>query len=141
MRYKYFGGLILILIIFSCDSDKNIIGNYYICEEDQYLEVYFYFKKDSMRIAADNSWVRLSEWRKIKIQNDTLHFETFGEWRDSSKALIIQNGINKILFYYFESSKDTMSLVPVLENLNFENSEEFWVGFRKRQKSSKCKME
>lgn len=139
MRLKYFRELILVLIIFGCNSDENIVGNYYICEEDEYLEIYF--KKDSMRIAADNSWVRLSEWRKIKIQNDTLHFETFGEWRDSSKALMISNKIDKIQFYYFESSKDTVNLFPILENLNFENSEEFWEGFRKRQESSKCKME
>ena len=78
--------IIYILIVgffFGRKTDQNLIGNYSICKNGKYMEVYF--KKDSMRRRQWDSWVKLAEWRRIEMENDTLHLETFGEYRDSLK--------------------------------------------------------
>lgn len=110
-------------------------GNYSMCHNGEYLEIYF--KKDSMRVASENKWVKLSEWRKIEIKNDTLLFETFGEWKKKSKAEINYIGTNKIEMRNLETN-ERRSLVTFNENLNFENQKEFWNGFNCRQNSKNC---
>ncbi len=126
----------ILVLIFGCQNKENIDGNYSICQDGEYLEVYF--KKDSMRAASDDSWTKLSEWRKIEIKNDTLLFETFGEWRMASKAKIKflrKNEINLLLL----RSGQSINLKPIYGTLNFEKSKEFWDGFYKRQNSKNCK--
>ena len=71
-------------IFFSCENNKNIEGNYSVRKYDEYIEMYF--KNDSMRVTADDEWIKLSEWQKIEIKKDTLYFEMFGEWRYPTKA-------------------------------------------------------
>lgn len=97
-----------------------------------------YFKKDSMRVAADNEWVRLSEWRKIVIENDTLHFETFGEYRESWQAVIEYVGTDKIKLKVLES-KNKVNLNRIDEILNFEEPTSFWNDFHKRKDYANCK--
>lgn len=122
-------------ILFSCQNIQNIEGNYSICNKGKYFEIYF--KKDSMRVASDDFWIKLSNWRKIKFQDDTLHFETFGEWRDSSKAVLKYYDFNKVKFKTLKS-KDKLYLKPFDEHPNFENEQEFWKGFYNRKKSNNC---
>ncbi len=102
----------------------------------EYSEVYF--KQDSMRVASESEWVKLSEWRKIEIVKDTLYFETFGEWRDNSKAEIKYVGLNKIELRILETD-NKLELKPISENLNFDKSNEFWDGFKSRMNNKKCK--
>ena len=131
-----FSILIFTLILFwKCQTNKKLEGNYSYCYEKQYVEVYF--KKDSMRVAADDYWVNLSEWRKVDIKNDTLYFETFGEWRYNAKAEIIYGRGNKIKLNVFED-EITLDLEPIKEKLNLSNDDIFWDEFRKRKKSSIC---
>ena len=91
-----------------------------------------------MRVAADNEWVMLSEWRKIEIVNDTLYFETFGEYREPWKAQIEYFGINKIKLKVLES-KNIINLNRIDKRLNFEETNTFWNGFHKRKDQANCK--
>ena len=77
MKFKFWYLIFILVLFISCQSDQNLIGHYKMCVSGDYGEVYF--KKDSMRFASDNEWVKLSDWRKIRVENDTLYFETFGE--------------------------------------------------------------
>ena len=86
MKNNFWNIILIFNLILGCQSDKTLDGNYSSCIDGEYVEIYF--KKDSMRVASENVWVELSEWRKIEIKNDTLYFETFGEWRDKSRAKI-----------------------------------------------------
>lgn len=127
------------MISLGCQNTQDLDGYYSHCDNGYYSEVYF--KKDSMRVAADNDWVKLSEWRKIKIVNDTLFFETFGEWRDSTKAKIKYMGRDKIQLSFPETIKDTAyKLIQNLERIecdfNFNSSKEFWAQFKKRENSA-----
>jgi hypothetical protein len=135
MKLNLWKIILILALFFGCQSDRNLNGNYYSCSMGEYTEVYF--KQDSMRVASKNKWVQLSEWRKIKIKNDTLYFESFGEWRDNWKAKIRYIGMNKFELHVFENN-DRVDLNPINENLNFENLDEFWNGFNNRLKSKNC---
>ncbi|MBA6316802.1 hypothetical protein [Cellulophaga baltica] len=91
-----------------------------------------------MRVASDNEWVKLSEWRKIEIKNDTLYFETFGEWRGKMKAEINYTGLNNIEMRILKTD-EIRNLEPINRNLNFENEKEFWNEFNKRLNFKNCK--
>jgi len=123
------------MILISCQNDRNLDGNYSVCFNGEYSEVYF--KKDSMRMASESEWVSLSEWRKIEVKNDTLYFETFGEWRDSATAEIKYIGLNKIELKLLEANR-SINLEPINKSLNFEKPKELWNGFIKRLNSSNC---
>ncbi len=123
-------------VFLGCVNNRNIEGYYSNCRDGEYMEVYF--KKDSMRVAADNEWVRLSEWRKIVIENDTLHFETFGEYRESWQAVIEYVGTDKIKLKVLES-KNKVNLNRIDEILNFEEPTSFWNDFHKRKDYANCK--
>jgi len=127
--------ILLLNFFLGCQNNKNFEGHYSVCNKGTYIEVYF--KKDSMRVATESAWVKLSTWRKIKLQNDTLHFETFGEWRDSSKAILKYDGMNKVKFRNIKTG-DILNLESFNDNLNFEKTEEFWKGFNNRKKSNNC---
>ena len=132
------GIIILILLLsFSCKNERNLNGNYSICFNEEYSETYF--KNDSMRVASESEWVRLSEWRKIELNNDTINFETFGEWRDNRSAKINYVEDNIVQMQIIET-EEKLNLIPIKEKLNFENSIEFWNGFEKRKVSSKCNL-
>lgn len=97
-----------------------------------------------MRVASDNDWVRLSEWRKINIINDTLFFDTFGEWKNSAKAKIKYIGRNKVELKFPKDIDDTefkkiQSLKRIRDDFDINQSEEFWTKFKKRQNSADCK--
>ena len=128
--------IILILTLFSCQNNQTLDGNYSICHNEEYTEIYF--EKDSMRIASDNEWIKLSEWRKIEIKNNTLNFMTFGEWKDSSKAKIKYVGNNKIELQFLKND-EKLDLELIDEDIKFENLKEFWNGFRNRKKFNNCK--
>ncbi len=121
--------------VFSCHNNLTIEGNYSICHNGYYREIYF--KNDSIRAASHSEWVKLSKWRKIKIKNDTLHFETFGEWRDSSKVKIKHTGKNSFELRNLKSG-ETLYLKPITENITFEKTNEFWNGFNRRRNSENC---
>lgn len=91
-----------------------------------------------MRVASDNEWIKLSEWRKIEIKNDTLYFEAFGEWREKMKVEINYTGLNNIELRILETD-ERRNLEPINRNLNFENEKEFWNRFNKRMNSKNCK--
>ncbi|WP_298903467.1 hypothetical protein [uncultured Psychroserpens sp.] len=135
MKLNLWKIILILALSFGCQSDQNLNGNYFSCSMGEYTEVYF--KQDSMRVTLKNEWVQLSEWRKIEIKNDTLYFESFGEWSENRKARIRYIGINKIELHVFENN-DRVDLKPINENLNFENLDEFWNGFNNRLKSKKC---
>lgn len=127
----------MLILMFNCQKERNINGNYYVCQNGEYIEVYF--KKDSMRVVSDDHWVKLTEWEKIEIKNDTLHFETFGEWRMPSKAKIEYVEKRRInLIILVSKNVEVVNLKSIYENVNSENSEAFWNGFYKRLNSSDC---
>ena len=127
----------LILINFiSCQKKNPIEGNFSTCLNGEYGEVYF--KKDSMRVASDFNSDYLSEWRKFEAKDDTLQFETFGEWRQTTKAEIKYIGVNKIKLKFLKDNENTY-LKKFDENLNFKNINEFWSKYNNRKNSSNCK--
>jgi hypothetical protein len=144
MKLKLFIAILISSLLFSCQNENKLNGNYSICIDGQYAEVYF--KKDSMRMASNNEWVRLSEWRKIEILNDTLYFETFGEWRDNAKAKIEYNGRNEIKLKFPKDMEDkqfgiTQGLERIKSDFDIEESEEFWTEFNIRKSLTECNSE
>ena len=135
MKLKLYSIISLLVLTFSCQNSQNLNGNYSICQDGEYAEVYF--KKDSMRVAKDDYWVKLSDWRKIEIKNDTLHFETFGEWKYNAKAKIKYIGMNSVELWVLDTDF-RLSLEPIKENLNFDNTKIFWNGFNNRQNKKDC---
>ena len=96
-----------------------------------------------MRMASENDWVGLSEWRKIEILNDTLYFETFGEWRDSTKARIKHLGRNKIALQFPNEILDKKSFTiytmeRIKSDFEIEDSEVFWTQFKNRKNAMEC---
>ena len=134
MKLKLWNIILILALFFGCQNDRNLNGNYSICHNGEYLEIYF--KQDSMRVASENVWVKLSEWRKIEITNDTLHFETFGEWREKSKAEVNYIGMNNFELRILETD-ERRNLEPIYENKNFENHKELWNGFNNLQNTKK----
>ena len=122
--------LFILGILFSCSKNKEIDGNYFFCRNGGYVEVYF--KKDSMRIASENPRIKLSEWRKINIINDTLYFETFGEMSYTSKAGIKYIGKDKIELHFMKI-ENHLDLWLMQDDFNSEDSNEFWDGFHRRK--------
>ena len=123
------------ITLMSCHHKATIDGNHSICYNEEYSEVYF--KQDSMRIASDNDWVKLSEWRKFEFKNDTLKFETFGEWREPMMARMEYIDEGKIRMSFIDTD-EVLYLESIDENLNFEKLEEFWAAFHDRQNESQC---
>ena len=126
----------ILTLTFGCKNDRNLNGNYSICNNGEYSEVYF--KQDSMRVASESKWVKLSKWKKVEFKNDTLYFESFGEWRDDWKAEIKYVGKNKTEFHNLITDVK-LDLERINEKLNFQNPKDFWNGFYKRQNLSNCK--
>ena len=129
MKYLLF--IFCFLLLISCQHNTTIQKNYFVTKNGGYFEVYF--RKDSMRIASENYWIQLSKWRKIAIKNDTLYFEAFGEWNNATKAFIKQEGDNTIVLHFLDSSSN-LTLLPLKENIIFENEKGFWKGFQTRKK-------
>ncbi len=119
--------------LISCNNEKKLNGNYYsFNKRHEYTE--YYFKQDSLRIATENDWVKLSDWKKIIIRDDTLYFETFGEWRELRKAKINylkQDKINLLL----DKFNDTIFLIRLDDKIQFNDLEEFWSEFEERKNS------
>ena len=144
MRLKFHTVVLISSLLFSCQNEHKLDGNFSICIDGQYAEVYF--KRGFMRMASENEWVRLSEWRKIEILNDTLYFETFGEWRDNARAKIKYIGWNRIELKFPENIKDkqfgiTQRLERIKSDFDVNESEEFWTEFKTRKTSMKCNSE
>ena len=135
MKLKPWNIILSLLLFLSCKIERNLNGNYSMCNNGEYSEVYF--KKDSMRVASDSKWVKLTKWRKFEINNDTLYFTSFGEFKENWKAKINYVGFNKIELHNLLTDKK-FELEPINRNLNFENLNRFWTGFNKRQKSNHC---
>tara|TARA_R110000850_G_C9994021_1_gene467330 strand:- start:9502 stop:9918 length:417 start_codon:yes stop_codon:yes gene_type:complete len=128
--------ILSIIILVSCQADQKLKGNYAICYNEEYTEVFF--KEDSMRAASGTHTHYLSEWRKIKRVKDTLYFQTFGEWRDSVKAIVTNVGANKINLRMLNND-DYLHLEPIDEDIYLEDFKVFWDGFYERKRLSKCK--
>ncbi len=99
-----------------------------------------------MRVASENDWVKLSEWRKVNIINDTLFFETFGEWKNPEKAKIKYIGWSKVELRFQKDIDDTefkmiQELEQIEDDFDILDSEEFWTKFKKRKNSADCKTE
>ena len=135
MKLKLWNIILILALFFGCENNRNLNGNYSWCYNGEYSEVYF--KKDSMRVASKNQWVKLSEWRKIEIRNDTLYFKTFGEFKDNATAEIKYVGMNKTELRILETDV-RLNLESINKNLNFENPKEFWNGFIDRQSLMNC---
>ncbi|WP_299438247.1 hypothetical protein [uncultured Aquimarina sp.] len=136
MKLKLWNITLITTLLFGCQNEQKLNGNYSMCNNGEYTEVYF--KKDSMRVASENEWVKLSEWRKIEIANDTLYFQSFGEWKDNWKAEIKLIGNNKAELHNVITDL-RFNLERINVNLNFKNPKEFWGKFRNRQNSENCK--
>ncbi len=129
--------LLLSLFVFSCDNDKSIEGNYSVYKYGGYLEIYF--KNDSMRVAKNDEWIKLSDWQKIEIKEDTLYFTTYGEWRSPTKAKI-SKGENNVIELQFLDNYKNLILYPISQNIDFKNQKKFWKEFNKRSKIRNCKI-
>ncbi|WP_025665377.1 hypothetical protein [Aquimarina megaterium] len=136
MKLKLWNVTLIITLFFGCQNEQKLDGNYSMCNNGKYSEIYF--KKDSMRVASKNEWVKLSEWRKIEITNNTLYFESFGEWKDNWKAEIKFIDKNKTELHNLITGVK-LNLERINKNLNFKNQKEFWEKFRDRQNSGNCK--
>ncbi|UOB18664.1 hypothetical protein [Abyssalbus ytuae] len=135
MKPNLWNIILITTLLFGCQNKQKLDGNYSMCSNGEYVEVYF--KKDSMRIASENESVKLSEWRKVEIKNDTLYFESFGEWKRKYKAEIKYIGNYNIELHNLMTNIK-FNLERINENPNFQNSMEFWNGFNKRQKNKNC---
>tara|TARA_R110002050_G_scaffold299374_2_gene464760 strand:+ start:368 stop:778 length:411 start_codon:yes stop_codon:yes gene_type:complete len=135
MKHKLWYLVLVLILLFSCQNERNLDGNYGICYNGEYAEAYF--KKDSMRFASNSEWVKLSEWRKIEIKSDTLHFETFGEWRDSATAKVKFIGSHQIELKILETDIN-LNLKSFDEKPYFEEPKKFWIGFHTRMNTKKC---
>lgn len=113
----------------------DLEGNYSSCNDEYYTEVYF--KNGSIRFANDNEWIRLSEWKKYKFENDSLYFESVGEHRDAVAARILK--VNNSLEFYTNLNDDKITFNPINENLELEDTEKFWINFSKRKEAANCK--
>lgn len=119
--------------LLGCNHEKGLIGNYFSTNmSGEYTE--YYFIRDSLRIATENNWVNLSDWKKIELKDDTLYFETFGEWREQMKAEVNRISNNKVRIILLKSN-DTIYLQKLYQNIDFENIDEFWKEFEKRKNS------
>ena len=138
MKIKFWTFIYVLIFITSCNNTRKLDGNFSICDNSQYLEVYF--EKDSVRVASENEAVGLSEWRKIEIINDTLYFESFGEWKMDLKARINYMENNNVKLLIAENGKEfAIDLTRIDKKLDFENKKEFWQEFNKRFTSRECK--
>ena len=136
MKLKFWIIILILGLAYSCQIENNLSGYYSVCHNGEYMEVYF--KQDSMRVASENEWIKLSEWRKIEIKNDTLYFESFGEWRENWKSKIKYINRNKTQLHNLVTDS-LIDLVPFETKLNFENPTEFWKDFNNRYNSKNCK--
>ncbi len=134
--------LVLFLsIFFGCQNERKIDGNYYLCKDGYYAELYI--KNDSIRLASDTNGDDLTEWQKMKIKNDTLYFMQFGHLNDSIKGKMNYIGKDKMEFHYIVGSgkysfKEVNILNRIDDKLNFKSAREFWVEFKKRQNIADC---
>ncbi len=93
-----------------------------------------------MRVASENEMVGLSEWRKIEIIDDTLYFESFGEWKEDLKARVDHISKNNLGLRILENENEfTINLMRVTEKIDFENQKEFWKEFKNRRTKRGCK--
>ena len=137
MKLKLWEIILILALFFSCKNEQSLVGNYSICKNGEYAEVYF--KQDSIRIASENEWIKLSEWKKIELKNDTLFFESFGEWRYDYKTEIKYIKKNKAKLHILTTDQ-IIDLERIDENLDFENRKVFWNGFMKRKNSKNCEL-
>jgi hypothetical protein len=93
-----------------------------------------------MRVASENEAVELTEWRKVEIINDTLYFESFGEWKMDLKARVNYMENNDVKLLIAENGKEfAIDLTRIDKKLDFENKKEFWKEFKKRYVNRECK--
>ncbi|WP_418501744.1 hypothetical protein [Flagellimonas sp.] len=135
MALKQWYTILIFTLFAGCHNQRNLDGNYSMCHNGEYIEVYF--KGDSIRAASENEWVKLSDWKKITISKDTIFFETFGEWRDSIKARLKYVGKSKIQMQNLNSG-ETLTMRRIENEVTFENANEFWKSFINRRHSEKC---
>ncbi len=135
MKRNFWNIILIFNLLLGCHTGNTLDGNYSTCIEGEYIEIYF--NKDSMRVASENVWVGLSEWRKIEIINDTLYFETFGEWKDQSSAKIRYLGMNNAELSFLETD-GILNLKQMNVKLTFKDSLKFWKGFKNRMNNKKC---
>lgn len=130
-----FLNLILLFVLISCKSDNKLDGYYSICLNGEYIEVYF--KSNLMRVASDNEKKQLSEWKKIKIKNDTLYFKSFDEWEHDWKVKITYKVDGKTEFHNLNTDMK-FYLEPINKKLVLKNEKEFWTEFHNREKVRNC---
>jgi hypothetical protein len=135
MKLKLWNIFLILILFFGCQKDRILDGNYSLCSNGEYSEVYF--KKDSIRAASESKWVRLAGWRKMEIKNDTLYFRSFGHLTDDYIVKIKHIGINKVELHNLVTDSE-FELESFNANMNFENTKEFWIEFKKRRNSSNC---
>lgn len=117
-----------------CKSEQKLNGNYSICYDGLYAELYF--KNDSMQSATSLNWI--SNWRRFEIKNDTLYHLYFGEWADSTKAKI--NSIRKYGFeLYYPKDNITYTFKKIKTEIDEKATyEDFWNEFYKRRMDINC---
>lgn len=118
----------------SCQKNQNLKGNYSYCYNGQYTEIYF--KKDSVKVANENEWIRLTEWHEMKLEGDTIQFLSFGEWKDSVEFIFKNIDGNLELNRLDDGVK--LYLKSIEETIDFENEEDFWTLFSSRQIKNNC---
>ena len=73
----------------------------------------------------------------MEIKNDTIYFRSFGELTDDYIVKIKYIGINKVELHNLVTDSE-FELEPFNANMNFENTKEFWIEFKKRRNSRNC---
>ncbi|WP_459212082.1 hypothetical protein [Aquimarina rhabdastrellae] len=130
--------LLIVILFVGCQKNKSLEGNYSTCHKGKYIEIYL--KKDAIRIASNDEWIRLSEWRKMEIKNNRIFFDTFGEWKKPTEAEVIYINSNEIELKFI-NNEGNLKLKLIDENIIIEESKEFWNKFDKRRVFRDCKKE
>ena len=73
MALKQYYIILMLIMVTGCKDLRSLDGNYSMCHLGEYTEVYF--KGDSIRVASENEWAKLSDWKKIMISRDTILFK------------------------------------------------------------------
>ncbi|MDC8002969.1 hypothetical protein POV27_02840 [Aureisphaera galaxeae] len=127
--------LLIFSCLLNCQTEQKLEGNYYICEDGYYSEVYF--KRDSLRVASESEWVKLSEWRTLIMESDTIIFESFGEWRDTVSMKISENTQAKITVRNLYTGEiHVLNRIP--ERFSFEDTTKFWKEYALRKQAYGC---
>ena len=88
-----------------------------------------------MKMATSLNYI--SDWRKFKFKNDTLYHLTFGEWKDSTKA--VYKRLNKYEFsLYYPKENITHIFYELEQEVDLNNETKLMEDLQHRYNLSTC---